>query len=252
MSKPACPTRRLTRDPWSNAATVIGYALALLVWSAVILGGQVVNRHLADAAEPPLAAVLSPAAASPAANAAAVAVSPEGPASAGPSSLAVGSHPASSAVLPSPERPYREGEGPGVRTSSAAEYSPACALFRLTARKALAGQFGTLKPWQRAAYQRGLRSCHSARVMLTTYGPWDPGRYKGSVASAAANELSQGTVIWIPSPAHLRAISTTGSHRNDRRARARGCQFWIDLWTPYVGWRGLGNDTWSRHIVIVR
>lgn len=208
------------------------YALVIALYVGALFGAQAFSdSYFASEAAP----VAPPA------------VSPEGPHA---GSRTAGIRPAV-AVPPSAVSPRVGAAVPDAQV----EYSPACAMFRLTAVKALAGEFGALKPWQKRAYQRGLASpasARSARVMLTTYGPWDPGHYKGSVESAAANELPQGTMIWIPYPSHLRAISTTGAHSNDREARERGDECWTDLWTPYKGWHGLQNTKWDQAIVIIR
>lgn len=143
--------------------------------------------------------------------------------------------------------------------ASATEYTAAAALFRICAKKALAGDFGPLKPWQRNAYQRGLKSATTRRALLTVYGPWE-GYLRGqgcaygygcSEEIAASNHLTARTVIWIPMPAHLRVIGDTGADWNDPKARRLGCDFWVDLWIPRLGWHGLQNTIYKRDIIVI-
>jgi len=113
-----------------------------------------------------------------------------------------------------------------------------------------------LQPWQRAGYQRALKSCRTARVFVTQYYPSEgyDSRHTASGAPvslrvAAANRLRQGSFLWIVKPPHLRQVLDTGSHRNDRVADRRGCFAWVDLWCPRPGWRGM--DTMVTEAVII-
>jgi hypothetical protein len=79
--------------------------------------------------------------------------------------------------------------------------------FRRCAAKALAGEFGTLRPWQRDAYRHGLDTgvvCTGV-AKVTSYGPWEgctkwvaSGGYVHLAGCAANPELSFGTLIWTP------------------------------------------------------
>lgn len=131
--------------------------------------------------------------------------------------------------------------------------------FRRCALRAICGDFGPLRPWQRAAYERGLSGGVAVKhVRQTCYGPWEGyDRDKGcahgygcSEIIAAANALRARTVIWIMDPAQLRVVGDTGAAWNDPRARSQGCAFWIDLWIPYRGWQGLGG-TVHRNIAVL-
>lgn len=79
--------------------------------------------------------------------------------------------------------------------------------FRRCAAKALAGEFGTLRPWQRDAYTYGLATgvtCAGV-AKVTSYGPWEgctpwvaSGGYVHLAGCAANPELPFGTLIWTP------------------------------------------------------
>lgn len=137
--------------------------------------------------------------------------------------------------------------------------------FTTCATRALAGEFGPLKPWQRAAYERGLVHAHKDRVWLTQYGPWDPGRYKGAPYHIAANVLPRESVVWLEKPGQLRVVTNCGAAYNDRVARAdpsewvrlpkgkkvkgKGCDYWADLWTRYKGEYGLDTTTCDAWVI---
>lgn len=149
----------------------------------------------------------------------------------------------------------------GIVTSPAvAADGDACReQFRQCATKALRGDFGRLKPWQRRAYERGLtRGVTTARVWMTTYFPSE-GYARGegcaygygcSEEVAAANALPAHTVVWVAKPAHLRVVGDTGARGNDRAARRRGGAWWLDLWVPRRGWRGVPDSSIAAVAVI--
>ena len=154
----------------------------------------------------------------------------------------------------------RRGAGGEAAVAVAVEPTTAAALFAATAIKALRGDFGPLRPWQRHAYQRGLQyGVRTDRVRLTVYGPWegyDRGEgcaygYGCSESVAASNHLPGRTVIWVPRPAHLRVIGATGAPWDDEKASREGCAYWIDLWIPKRGWKGLQNTVYHRDIAVI-
>jgi hypothetical protein len=145
----------------------------------------------------------------------------------------------------------------GVATSPVAAHSSSD-LFRRCATKALRGDFGKLKPWQRNAYQRGMaHGVRTSRVWLTVYRPPQYRRGEGTAYGygcseevAACNALPRGTVVWVQNPAHLRVVGDTGAKGNDRIARRRGGEFWLDAWIPHRGWRGLPDSSIAAVAVI--
>jgi hypothetical protein len=111
--------------------------------------------------------------------------------------------------------------------------------FQRTATRALQGDFGVLKPWQREAYTLGLERgvTVKGKVFLTVFYPWE-GRSgcldcKGNPCTsrtAASNRLPYGTYIWVANPCGVRQVLDRGARSNDRVADRRGCDLWIDLW----------------------
>ena len=85
-------------------------------------------------------------------------------------------------------------------------------LFQACAVKALRGDFGTLRQWQKDAYQSGLARNLTAnrRAKVTCYGPFEPNRISGGPyawlgntrvtlndAHCASNpEIPKGSIIW--------------------------------------------------------
>lgn len=132
--------------------------------------------------------------------------------------------------------------------------------FQRAATKALRGDYGKLKPWQRNAYRRGLeQGANRHRALVTIYGPWE-GYSRGegcrwgygcSEEIAAANALPGGTVVWLARPAGLRVIGDTGARGNDAWARRKGCKWWLDLWVPRIGWGGLANSIYKRDVWVI-
>lgn len=122
--------------------------------------------------------------------------------------------------------------------------------FRKCARKALAGEFGELEPWQETGYRRGLErgmTCDT-QAWLTVYGPWEgrQGRTdrRGRPCSwrtAAANAIPENSWVWSPVDGRIRQVRDCGAKSNDRRARRRGATVWVDLWhrrARQVTWGG--------------
>lgn len=146
----------------------------------------------------------------------------------------------------------------GGSTSPAHSSSTVAEQFRQCAEKALRGEFGKLRPWQRNAYQRGLSAgVRTVRVWQTIYCPPQYRRGERTASGrgcseeiAAANALPGGTVVWIANPAHLRVIGDTGARGNDRVARRKGATLWLDLWLPYRGWRGVPDSTVATVAVV--
>lgn len=263
---------RRYRDPYLTAKL----CLIALLWLAVYVTGSAVNRRLVDfpdglALPPAEAADLPPLASNPGGTVGLPAVSGAVPGCAG---ISAGGSPAVPVPAP-PEGPSFS--RPVVAVPGSAGVSPASssvvgatdpaimsrldaeALFRIAADKALRGDFGPLRPWQRRAYERGLRSCHADLVRMTVYGPWEGyDRNEGCAYGlgcnetvAASNTLPGLSVIWVPYPAHLRAIGDTGAAWNDPTAREEGCRYWVDLWIPYRGWNGLQDTVYRRHVVVL-
>jgi hypothetical protein len=232
------PHRRTTA-----AGTALLIALAVLIWSAILALGCAVNRNLGDLSSP--------------AEASSTRQWESAAAAEGFVPVTVIAAQQTAAVPPPP-------------------YTAAPDAFSRCALKALAGNFGPLTNWQRDAYERGLLAHHSLRADLTVYGPFDPQRYTRakhgasgrhcSEQMAAANRLRQGTAVWISFPPHLRQVQDTGAHWNDTVARApqfqdifaggrwrqgAGCDLWMDLWIPRLGWHGLYNSHYPQQITVI-
>jgi len=196
-------------------------------------------------------------------------------------SAAIADQGSDSPALPgSPEAPMREGESPLTGASSALLHATeksgppddleqgmgtclafggiggACASsnattpspaesdpFRACAVKALRGDYGELKDWQRTAYQHGLDQGVTVRgtAWVTHYWPAE-GRdgqvdCRGNRCTSdivAANRLPYGTVVWLEAGpiCGLRIVKDRGAKRNDRQAERYGAGLWIDRWNP--------------------
>ena len=111
--------------------------------------------------------------------------------------------------------------------------------FQRTAVRALSGEWGALPDWKREAYARGLLAGVTVRgkVFLTAYYPWEgrDGRIDSrgnpcTPRTAAANLIPRGSYVWIENPCQMRQVLDCGAKSNDRVARRRGCDLWVDLW----------------------
>jgi hypothetical protein len=132
-------------------------------------------------------------------------------------------------------------------------------LFATCANKALVGDFGKLHPWQEQGYRNGLAKHKVRHVWQTVYFPSE-GFPRGqgcrwgigvSERVVAANRLPAKSFIWIANPAMLRQVWDTGAKRNDRVAEHRGAALWVDIWIPYLGYKGLKNDCYLRDAVLI-
>lgn len=120
------------------------------------------------------------------------------------------------------------------------------------ATRALAGEFGPLRPWQARWYAQALATQpRPRRVWQTQYGEWDPGRYRGDRYHIAANprHLQRGSVVWLSKPGILCVVTNRGADSNDRIAKAHGCDHWVDLHTAYEGQYGLGSATCDAYLL---
>ena len=115
--------------------------------------------------------------------------------------------------------------------------------FQRCAVRALRGDFGRLAGWQEAAYKRGLAQGVVAdqRFFVTAYyategraGCIDRYGHRCTQRTAAANELPRRSYVWVAVPGEVRQVLDCGAHFNDRVARRRGADCWIDLWYPDV------------------
>lgn len=141
--------------------------------------------------------------------------------------------------------------------------------FRRCAKKALAGEFGELKPWQKQAYQWGLwRGVHAdQRAKVTSYGyKWESRQMAGGIRTAsgshvhrdgcAANPgISFGAIVWTPYG--LRYVFDRGglvklAYTNSREAANLDYYTWGPLPTirnaPYALVKDNGTrSVWFRH-----
>ena len=129
--------------------------------------------------------------------------------------------------------------------------------FQHVARRALSGQYGRLRDWQKRGYEAGLRQGVTAttRLVLTQYNgdepsghvdgygqPCDPGR-GNPIRVAASNRIKRGSWIWTEATG-LREVRDCGSHANDGRA-ARLHGIWVDSWFRHArDAREAGIDGW--------
>ena len=135
--------------------------------------------------------------------------------------------------------------------------------FQRAATKALAGQFGKLKPWQATGYRLGLKrgtTC-STYVWITHYSA-DEGRdgridNKGNACTrrtAAANEIPRGSYVWIEDAGELRQILDSGSRRNDRIGRGKDRRVrtpgWVDVWYKHGYQNPFGGSCVGRIAII--
>jgi len=112
--------------------------------------------------------------------------------------------------------------------------------FRRCGRKAVAGEVGDIPEWKLRAYKRGLeQGIRVAGVAWVTHYTPGEGFYSGKQTAsgapvskrvAAANEIPMGSYVWIY-PGEMRQVLDRGAKRNDRVARHKGADLWIDLWT---------------------
>ncbi len=123
--------------------------------------------------------------------------------------------------------------------------------FRRTAHKALAGQFGTLAPWQARGYKAGLAkgsTCSRAITLTAYYGTEASGRIDAhgtrcSTRTCASNRLPQYSYVWT-TRSGLRQVLDTGSRRNDLKASGLGGT-WVDVWyRDKQSARRAGIDGW--------
>ncbi|MEA3400768.1 MAG: hypothetical protein U9R79_05915 [Armatimonadota bacterium] len=126
------------------------------------------------------------------------------------------------------------------------------------ATKALRGDYGQLQEWQRVGYQQALR--HGvvwADAWVTVYYPQEghrPGdrtRWGWPVDErcAAANELPGYAFVWC-NASGIRQVLDTGADRNDRVARRKGAEHWVDFWVPYP--TALGFCSAIVHVAAIR
>ena len=133
--------------------------------------------------------------------------------------------------------------------------------FQRTAVKALRGDFGKLKPWQVSGYKAGLTAGVTVQGLawVTSYYPQE-GFYRGkgtrsrvgvSERSAAVSRATwaqrRGMYVWTAAYG-IRIIEDSGATSNDRVARRKGADTWVDKWFPrpmnrnpvtlYAMWRG--------------
>ena len=126
--------------------------------------------------------------------------------------------------------------------------------FRRAATKALRGDFGTLKPWQRQGYERGLAQGVTANtpLVLTAYlgterdgridrrGRQLPGPNGTGMETCASNRIPENSWVWARE--ELRQVRDCGSLRNDfcklfrQACRLGGVSVseahWVDYWWP--------------------
>ena len=116
------------------------------------------------------------------------------------------------------------------------------------------GDFGPLAPWQREAYERGLRLGLRAEWPIVATAYWRGEGRSGQIDcrgrplgphAAASNIIPQGWIVWLPQVG-LRRICDRGAHRNDLVA-ARRSGIWVDVWfESAAAARATGIDGWVK------
>lgn len=139
--------------------------------------------------------------------------------------------------------------------------------LKMAAAKALRGDYGRLREWQRIGWQEVMdQGTYPGQVAwVTNYWTGEPGvgtvcasGRRVEVGRTAAMLHSSGrrlrtgefgyyVVISLPTGYELRQVWDTGSPRNAARARKKGAETWIDRYVPRRDGR-----TWIRPIYIVR
>jgi len=110
------------------------------------------------------------------------------------------------------------------------------------AMKALSGKYGKLADWQYKAYKYALAQDADIEGLawVTSYGPWEGFMFGEACAygygcgasTAAANLLPAHyyVLIELPDGWEVRRIEDCGAKHNDRIARYKGADVWIDRW----------------------
>ena len=119
------------------------------------------------------------------------------------------------------------------------------------ATKALRGDHGTLKPWQREGYTLilGTGATASRTLILTQYNGNEPDgrrdRYGNpcTLRTCASNRLPRHAYVWTER-SNLRQVLDCGARSNDRRAARMGGT-WVDVWYRSARHaRAAGIDGW--------
>jgi hypothetical protein len=133
--------------------------------------------------------------------------------------------------------------------------------FRRCARKALAGEYGALKPWQRTAYERGLRAGLTAArgAKRTTYCPRCSGRtcadgspVRRGVVSASRN-VPMHSLVWLATDGLLLVTDRGGWVKVGGRFTRAGESANFDVWKPRcVGdcWHGPGTKRRVPYVIL--
>ncbi len=126
------------------------------------------------------------------------------------------------------------------------------------AAKALRGDFGPLKDWQRTGYwlfAAGEGKWQTA--WITRYWAGEPGVNFTTTSgrrvdhqTAAMLDVPFGTFVLVDLPTgfNLRRVWDRGSRRNISRARSRGASTWCDLWVPRNAPYSTRNTTHVRPV----
>lgn len=124
------------------------------------------------------------------------------------------------------------------------------------ATKALRGDFGELEAWQAAAYrmvlERGVRADRTARV-TPYYGTEPDGKIDRrdracTLRHVAANSIPYGHYVWTE--LGVRQVLDCGASWNDRVAREKGTDLWLDYWWPSPAKSGQRGTVHLRCAVI--
>jgi hypothetical protein len=123
------------------------------------------------------------------------------------------------------------------------------------ATKAMRGDHGTLKPWQREGYTLILSTGATANrtLVLTAYYGTEPDgirdRYGNpcTYRTCASNRLPRHAYVWTER-SNLRQVLDCGARSNDSRARRVGGEgaVWVDVWYRSARHaRAAGIDGWG-------
>ncbi len=152
---------------------------------------------------------------------------------------------ASAQAIPEPLPQRVSGGGPLVSSADP---------LQICARKALAGTYGTLRPWQTDAYKwviaKGITVPNGNRSKVTSYGKWEPCGthcYSGDLfslefVSVPKRYIPLGAIVWTPWG--LRYAMDTGGAVKARKPYIRPSENMNFDYATARGWPTKRNMPW--------